>query len=174
LIRGTGPQGLVAMQEYQDGVLRPWLQISRLELEKYLQEKQQNFMQDPTHDDLRSWMRLQWLPELEERNPGAMSCLARSLENICSEIEHSHFPEVIAVSEGEFLSRQDYWALSVERQRSSIARYMLGLGVRDYTRGQIQEIQKNLDKNQIEHTFIVGSLFWSVNAKQIWAKKVSS
>jgi hypothetical protein len=51
--------------------------------------------------------------------------------------------------------------------RSALAGYLLSLGYKDFSRSQIDEIIKRLDKAQVEHTFIVGAYLWNINAQQI-------
>lgn len=166
LIRGTGEQGLQAMDVLKEKNLRPWLEVSRRDIEFYLRSQHRDYLLDPSNQDQRSWLRQVWLPALEKQFPGSCQSLARSLDNLSKALEQVKSSALSA----EFISRQEYMALSVEKQRSLLAEYILSLGIRNFTRGQIEEIQKYLDKNQIIHSFHVGGLFWSINAKQIRAK----
>lgn len=73
LARGSSVEGLSAMREkvYRNGVLlvRPFLDISKSEIEKYLSQKNLNWVKDPMNED-ESFERVKWrkfLPVLEEK-----------------------------------------------------------------------------------------------------------
>lgn len=166
LLRGTGPQGIAAMSFYQDLVLRPFLRVSRSEIEEYLNAKNQNYLSDPSEDDLRSFLRKKWLPSLEERLPGATVSLARSLELLLASIEKCD-SSYISVDGG--ISVYQYLALSKEQKSRILAQYISSLGMRNYTRGMIEEIIKCLDKSESVHSFRVAGLRWDIDAKNIRA-----
>ena len=78
---GTGPRGLIGIQERRDPYLRPFLRVPRAALLQYCQTHQVPFSEDPTNLDLmvpRNLMRHKILPALKQTvNPGVESALVR-------------------------------------------------------------------------------------------------
>lgn len=72
LIRGTGIDGLCGMQVKNKKIIRPFLELSRQEIEEYLVERDMIWCNDSTNIDvkyLRNKIRHQLIPLLEEMNP---------------------------------------------------------------------------------------------------------
>ena len=85
LMRGAGPTGLSAMPEMKtlgDGQQgRPWLTSSRAQLERYAEQYQLAYIQDPSNlenDYDRNYLRNQVMPILQQRWPSANKTMARS------------------------------------------------------------------------------------------------
>jgi tRNA(Ile)-lysidine synthase len=169
LIRGTGLQGLQAMELYHDRVLRPFLSVSRKEIEEYLALKEQKYLSDPSQIDLRNFVRQEWLPLLENRYPGAAKSLARSLELILATTENFNPSGLTSESQ---INQNQFLCLSVTQQTQVLAQYISSLGVKNYTRGQIKEILKHLDRPQREQSFVLAGLRWDIDAKNIRASRV--
>ncbi|MEQ1878090.1 MAG: tRNA lysidine(34) synthetase TilS, partial [Bdellovibrionia bacterium] len=92
LIRGVGPEGLKSMSILNGNRFRPFLQTPRVLLEDYLNEISAGWLEDPSNESdgaLRNWIRLQWLPQLERKRPGAGQALARSLEALTLTQNHT-------------------------------------------------------------------------------------
>ena len=70
LLRGGGSDGLSSIKPLrEDGVIRPLIETSREDIEKYLKEKGQTFVTDETNlkpDYLRNKIRLELIPYLKE------------------------------------------------------------------------------------------------------------
>lgn len=164
LLRGVGEQGLESMTMFstEQGLqlIRPFLELKKSEILEELKFQKHSYLLDPSAEDLRSWLRQIWFPQLEARLPGALQALARSLQNLSEKTEKAEkfIPEIRKVN---------YFASSVEAQRQWIAGCLRWHRKTDYTKGQIQEVQKRLDKNQIEHTFEISGLKWVVDAAKI-------
>ena len=80
IIRGTGLKGLCGIPYVRGSIIRPLLDISREEIEKYLSEIGQDFVTDSTNlteDYSRNKIRRIILPMLREINPGADKALCR-------------------------------------------------------------------------------------------------
>lgn len=178
LVRGTGAQGLPAMQTQQDFLLRPFLQISKEELKSYLRLEGLAFFEDPSNqslDPLRNWLRQSWLPDLESRQPGAVKALGRSLETIVEEIQQRPWGALLRQNESyqqPGLSRAFYLTLSFAEQRRLLAQYLFSLEVRDFSQAHLEEIQKRLDNSQKVITFRLAGCCWSINAEQIFAEPI--
>ena len=85
LLRGAGPKGLAAMPERADcdglTVLRPMLDVCRVELHDYAQRHALSWVDDPSNartDYDRNFLRHAILPRLRERWPAAGATLARA------------------------------------------------------------------------------------------------
>lgn len=92
LVNGAGIQGLSAMRPWQAKrsdddqktiyLLRPWLDISRVQISAYANKHKLNYIDDPTNDhqhaNARALIRHQLLPLLQQLNPQAMVNIARS------------------------------------------------------------------------------------------------
>lgn len=84
-IRGAGPAGLAGMPKQRafqgKQLLRPLLDISRAEIEHWLQSQSLSWIDDESNADVRfrrNAIRHQILPVLEKLHPGSKSALARS------------------------------------------------------------------------------------------------
>lgn len=86
LIRGSGLRGLGAMRPYQDGIIRPLLQISRKQIESELRAEGICWQEDSTNQDslyARNKIRGQLIPYLQrELQPEVVEHLAGTAEQI--------------------------------------------------------------------------------------------
>jgi tRNA(Ile)-lysidine synthase len=100
LVRGTGLRGLTGIKARSEQtitcgqntqehsklvVLRPFLGVSRAEIEAFLAERGQKYVTDSTNleaDVLRNKIRLQVLPMLRELNPAVYENIQRTAENL--------------------------------------------------------------------------------------------
>lgn len=82
LLRGAGLEGLGAMQLEHDKIIRPWLGVSRAELEEYCHMNNLVYCCDSTNNDARytrNRVRLELLPYLKRAfNPNIVESLART------------------------------------------------------------------------------------------------
>lgn len=82
LLRGSGSRGLRGMDSDNGRVIRPLLDINRTKIESFLKELGQDFITDSSNlssDFRRNFIRLDVLPLLESRWPGARKSLSRTL-----------------------------------------------------------------------------------------------
>jgi|GEM_PF-692604 len=80
-VRGSGPAGLGGMSLSEDGILRPLLNISRIEIEAYARENKLIWHEDTTNKDTsynRSYVRHRILPLLSKLNPEYLEALGRT------------------------------------------------------------------------------------------------
>lgn len=87
LVRGTGLRGMTGIRPRNGYILRPFLGITRAEIEHYLAEKGQDYVVDSTNlqaDVLRNKVRLQVLPLLRELNSAVAENIWRTAENLSS------------------------------------------------------------------------------------------
>ncbi len=115
LLRGSGLTGLSGMA-YRNarGYVRPLLEITRTEIEKYLRSSGQEWREDASNSDtiyLRNRVRHQLLPLLEEYNPAIRSCLAATAsiiaddEALLAELTEQAVAGSCTVGEGEIVCR---------------------------------------------------------------------
>jgi tRNA(Ile)-lysidine synthase len=86
LVRGTGLKGLCGIPRERDEILRPFLQITRKELEEYAAAYAIPHVEDATNTDpdaaARNLLRLQVMPLLREINPGAVKHMNATAEQL--------------------------------------------------------------------------------------------
>ncbi len=92
IIRGTGIDGLGGIPHVrEDGVIRPLLDVTRVEIEKYCEENSLEFCTDATNKDneyTRNRIRNKLLPFLEQEfNVDVVESLARLSENASADAE---------------------------------------------------------------------------------------
>lgn len=86
LIRGTGLKGLAGIPQERDGILRPFLGVSRGELADYASAHGIPHVEDATNADpdaaTRNFIRLRVMPLLRELNPRAPEAMSRTAEQL--------------------------------------------------------------------------------------------
>lgn len=174
LIRGTGSQGLQAMNFEHGNKLRPLIHHSAAKLATYAVQQKLKWLDDPTNKDdryLRNFIRNTWLAMLEQKRLGSAEALKRSLEQICESLSLQP-----AQAGHQAIKRKEFGVLSLIEKREVVARIMLERGARDFSRRQIDEILKRLSShravNRRKMSFEVGGLEWRVNAEQIEAVRL--
>lgn len=176
LIRGTGGQGLGAMQVFEAPLFRPLLGFFKAELKLYLKAQKIRPLKDPSNGDidpLRNWLREKWLKPLSKKQKGSLVSLARSLETLANEVSNSKKADLLLQNEAftsQNLSRAFYLSLNPSEQSRLLAQYLLSRGKKDFSQSHLQEIRKRLDKAQKELTFRVAACDWFINAEQISIK----
>ena len=95
-MRGAGPEGLAAFPAARaladDGplLLRPFIDIPRAEIERYVAAHALDFVEDDSNDDpalLRNALRLDVIPRLDELRPGFRAAAARSADLVAEAAE---------------------------------------------------------------------------------------
>lgn len=169
LIRGTGPEGLKAMDFYQGGLFRPLLNTPKEKLTDFMNSKQLTWVEDPSNQDpvyFRNWLRHFWLKDLENFRPGSLNRLSESLSHLTSS-KTKITPNIDSVSLQEYLSR------SSSQQIQILSVLLKNKGVTGFNLSQLKEVQRQLDKDQKRHNFKCAGVIWQVNAQQITLKPVA-
>lgn len=167
LIRGVGEEGWRAMAVLRPPWYRPLLTTSREELRKYLQTIGSPWMDDPSNRDprfLRNWLRWQWLPQLEDRAPGASAAMSRSFEGLVEGLDRNSPRK--SLPSGTTLERSLWFTASPPERRRWVAEALKRIGARA-TRGQLEEITRRLDNRRGEYTFRMKGSQWTVLVRQI-------
>lgn len=128
LARGAGLRGLASIPPVRDGIVRPLIDRTRLEVLDYLSDLEQPYRTDPsnlTGKYARNRVRLEVLPVLEELYPGAGRNLARAasiaredleaLEGLAEAATRARGVEVV-------LARDELLGLPVALRRHAVRR----------------------------------------------------
>jgi tRNA(Ile)-lysidine synthase len=185
LIRGAGPRGLKAMQEFNQKVFRPLLFNSRKEIAFYAKRRKVEFLEDPSNLNpkyFRNWLRHQWLPLLEKRSPGAMKSLTRSFKVLSESIKSSDAIENVTPEQkqedGFSVEAASFMALNPTVRKLKIYQWIVslqakGTGKSAHVTSQIvEEVQRQierafLDRSDTEHSFRAGGVTWLVTPRFI-------
>ncbi len=87
MFRGTGLNGLIGIQAVRGGYIRPFLHVTREQIDRYISEKNIPYREDSTNscnEYSRNYLRGEVLPKIEARYPQYRRALAR-LSRIASE-----------------------------------------------------------------------------------------
>lgn len=177
MIRGTGPEGLENFKFWNGQILRPLLTFTKAELVDYAKTEDLTWLEDPTNqqnDYLRNWLRNEWLQSLAHKVPGALGNLTNSLQRLVDEIQKVDETIVISYESSKNNSptkacfdRTEFLQLSHSDQFKTLATALKGVGQREFSQGQLEEIIKRLDKNQKDLIFSVAGVNWFINAQQV-------
>lgn len=177
LLRGTGPEGLKAMQVFapaQAGIAvwRPLLQSLRADIEDYLDEKNlkkgRDWLEDPSNRDeryLRNAIRRQLIPLIEKIRPGGTAAVKRSLElladHVAADAAVTDTPDEMS-SVAEELNRAELLALSPENRRKCLANWLRSRKIKGISKSHIEEVLKRIDTPRKRLTFKTGGYNWTV------------
>ena len=92
LVRGTGIKGLSGISPKNGNIVRPFLCITRKEIEDYVEERGLPSVFDSTNDDdafKRNFLRINVIPQLEKLNPSVKETIYRTSQNM-AEAEKMH------------------------------------------------------------------------------------
>ncbi|MES2803106.1 MAG: tRNA lysidine(34) synthetase TilS [Bdellovibrionota bacterium] len=177
MIRGTGAEGLENFKFWNQQILRPLLSFTKAEILSYAKTQGLTWLDDPSNsktDYLRNWIRNEWLKALDVRIPGSIANLTNSLQRLIDEIQVDD--QVIVInydynsedaSTKAVFNRTEFLQLSHSNQFKTLAKAMKGIGQREFSQGQLDEIMKRLDKNQKDIIFCIAGVNWFINAQQV-------
>lgn len=165
MIRGVGPEGFESMKFHDGNRLRPLLNLNRKDLQSFVAEKNGRWLEDPSNlneTPLRNWIRKKWLKDLEEKNPGGIKSLSRSLDLLVRGTQRQDLSTQCL--DGVELILSEYLCLDKEAKKQAIASYMKSQGIKNYGLSHINEVLKRLDTEKKSHTFILLGCRWTVDA----------
>lgn len=177
MIRGTGAESLENFKFWNQKVLRPLLSFTKAEILNYAQAEALAWVDDPSNqqnDYLRNWLRNEWLKSLADKIPGSIDNLTNSLQRLIEEVKVDD--RVIDInydfnSEGistkALIDRTEFLQLNHSDQFKTLAKALKGIGQREFSQGQLEEIMKRLDKNQKDIIFCIAGVNWFINAQQV-------
>ncbi len=173
MIRGSGPEGLENFKFWNQQTLRPLLSFTKAEILYYAQTEGLTWLDDPSNqanDYLRNWLRNEWLKILADKVPGSIANLTNSFQRLIDEIKDDDQTIVINYQNSStkaLFDRTEFLQLSHSDQFKTLAKALKGIGQRDFSQGQLEEIIKRLDKNQKDLIFSIAGVNWFINAEQV-------
>jgi len=91
LIKGASPYGLKGILPRSGDTVRPMIEVTREEVERYCEEEGLPFVEDSSNKDInrfRNWVRWRLLPLLKEQNPKIEEAVARFMEIMREESQY--------------------------------------------------------------------------------------
>lgn len=153
IVKGTGINGLRGIAEKRGIFLRPLLDISRDEIEKYCEENELSPNNDSSNSDIkykRNFIRHKIIPMLKKINPEVMESLA-SLINIANEdydvVEEYLDEKRKIIFDDKTIKTQEFLKLSLNVQRRIIYDWILDYGL-DYDYDVINRICQFISDNK--------------------------
>ncbi len=98
IFRGTGIDGLVGIREQNEGIIRPFINLDKLDIMEYIKQNNIPYVEDETNSDTRytrNFIRHSLLPLIKERYPKVEDSIAR-LSDIADGID-SYFDSLVIV-----------------------------------------------------------------------------
>jgi len=155
LMRGSGPAGLAGIAPVRvfarGWLVRPLLEVSRDDLEKYAAGQDLVWVDDPSNDDQkfdRNYLRHEVLPRLETRWPDAAgrirrsAALAREATSLLTDLAKSDLESV--GNRADRLCINELQELSPARQRNILRSVVSGLGLPMPGAVHLEQIQSHL------------------------------
>ncbi|MCX7674472.1 MAG: tRNA lysidine(34) synthetase TilS [Bdellovibrionaceae bacterium] len=181
LIRGTGGVGLRAMSALSHPRFRPFLNVSRGEIEAYLESRSLAYVEDPSNSNLhylRNWIRHEWLARLERKRPGAKAALARSLTQIATSsvsVERPYVKWLRFTQDGAVVIPRSWWLRQrLDSQQNMVAYILHRLTKYNYTKGHVDEVIKLWQSRDedLKQTR-VADLLWGGRGPWLYARKTA-
>ena len=131
LIRGSGSEGLGGIAPVRDKLIRPFLTVSREEIEAYAAVHDIPHREDASNRDLhfaRNRVRHQIMPLLQEINPAVVQAIGRAAavrrqeSELLQQIAQAEMGEVVVDNEGAFAIREYF-----QRTDPALVPRMLGI-----------------------------------------------
>lgn len=150
LIRGTGIEGLGGIRPVNGDIVRPMLCVSRKEIESFLKEKNQTYVNDSSNlvnDNIRNKIRIDVIPLLETINPSVKECLSRTAFHVSEAIKVLR--NTMLTSIPDIVMREaDRIIIDIEKLKNQPSpEYTLHFILKDckFPSAQIAEIWENID-----------------------------
>lgn len=174
LIRGSHFHHWKNLTAYTKGKFRPLCHTKKHELEDYLQAKKQNFVPDPSNEDLsvtRNWLRHKFFKTLNDRFPGALENIYKNLNKVYEYEASPENPSDKGFSPTYEIPLTEWMLFTYSQKQKFVLQSHLGLSGKSLTQGQIEEIIRQLDQRRNDLTFQTGPIFWVKNTEKIYTKK---
>jgi tRNA(Ile)-lysidine synthase len=160
LLQGTGIHGLKSMKLLSsEGILRPFISLTRRDIETYARTKNLAWRNDATNFDttkFRNWIRRNWLGVLRREHPEYLATLASSLERIII----THKTDDLESASSKTLSR----AIVSDDLVYSYLRYHAKKRV---TSRHVTEFKKLLASPKKKFKFRLAGIDWSVDQSSV-------
>ena len=178
LIRGTGEQGLKAMSFKNHKLIRPFIHINRFQIMDYARKTKLKWCEDPSNQSteysFRNWIRQKWLPLLEEKRPGSVKALSKSLDLMSHQAQKSQ-KRIKTIYQGliktHSLRRDIISTFSVVDRQKILAYYVKQQGFKNYRTSHILELLKHISRPQKKFRFSLLGQTWKMDAQWISLEK---
>ena len=198
IIRGSGLDGLKAMDYKNDYIIRPIMNFKKSEILKFLDQFNIAYHIDYTNlqtDYTRNKIRLEIIPQIEKINPNFKNSLVNLSEvskndyDILKEIEDDALEKVLVKKEKDILSfdKKSFDILSTPLKMRLIRRaiFLLYGNIKDFSKANIEELVKIselengkkiiknnliLQKNYDNYDFFINNREKEKNQKEIFLK----
>ena len=170
MVRGTGVHGLVGIKAHNGHVLRPFLSVSRDEIEHFLSERGQNYVTDSTNladEATRNKVRHHLVPLLRQLNAQAVENIQRMAERM-ADVE-----EIVANSVKEVVLQRSEHSFEILEESVQNA-YLLYEAVRGFGFNSSQSLQlyETLQSHQAGSMFSSGKYDAAVDRGRILIEPV--
>lgn len=148
LLRGTGPEGLGGIPPVRGRLIRPLLDTPRCQIEAYLAELGQSYVEDETNGDLhyaRNRLRRVIWPELEKLHGGAQENIARAAQIARQESGYlNDLAQAYLPRQGEALSCGELLAAPPVLRRRALVLFLeqAGCGRKDLGYSHIEALER--------------------------------
>jgi tRNA(Ile)-lysidine synthase len=192
LMRGSGVDGLAGMPTSRPlgkgHIFRPLLQFSRADLEQYLTQKGQSWIEDDSNSDLkhdRNFIRHTVLPTLETRWPSARAALNQSARH-CKEVksylndqltrELRHCLPIDQVLDLAALRERLNMHCGMDGWRIMLRHWLIANGTESLPRSKLAELERQLCSSKPTSHIIVQWRDWVVHHHRdaLWLQKTNS
>ena len=170
LIRGCGEEGLKSMNCVQPPILRPLIFSSREEIKDYAEKNKLKWLEDPSNKDtsfFRNWLRLKWLPLLEQKRPQSLVSLSRSL-SLIAEAERDSSMDVFISEKG--IKRKSLLELGPVNQKRVLAYYMRKKHLSGYSLSHVEELKKHISRSQKSFTVRLLKRTWHITQEFVFVE----
>ncbi len=163
LLQGSGIHGLKAMVVKSDeGIMRPFLEINRSEIEQYARKKKLIWRNDATNEDtakLRNWIRRKWLRVLRVEHPEYIDNLFESLERVVhnntQSVVETEFDRKMALNFDEAIVDQKVYGFLRHHAQGRI------------TSRHVSEFKKRLRSTRSHFVFRLAGVNWMVSQDRV-------
>jgi tRNA(Ile)-lysidine synthase len=173
LLRGAGPTGLGAMQSINGFLRRPFLTVTRAQLQEYAHDHALKWIEDESNTQERfdrNYLRHRVMPWLKSRWPGLTQSIGRTAD-LCQENEV--LLREIAIGDGVSATHQLDWrplrALSTMRQANAIRHWLHAQGVLPPSQAQLNDLLNQLKQASPDK---VPTLFLSDHALRFYRNEL--
>jgi tRNA(Ile)-lysidine synthase len=150
LFRGAGVAGLAAMPRVaplgRGTIVRPLLNVSRREIERYARDRGLEWVEDPTNRQLhfaRNYLRAKVMPLIRDQWPGAVDAIARSARHMAEAqglLGDLANRDLVAARDGDGMSVTALRRLPPARFRNALRQWIGAAGIEAPSTAQMLEM----------------------------------
>lgn len=107
IFRGSGPKGLSGIPPVRGKIIRPLIEVERVDIEEFLEDRRINYIVDSSNmkeDYLRNKIRLSFVPEVKRLSPDIAETMSRTMEILRE--EERYFDIIVTKTLMKLISRK--------------------------------------------------------------------